>query len=549
MKKIHIIKVIAITFKITISASIKDLDTLPLNENDFTSEKAYGTPESYRQGLAKIYGGFCLIGQGEGDSPGAAENDLPGGGASELNRAWWSLQELSTDAGKVAWVNDGWTAEINNNTWTTINNTNIYAIYNRTTLIVALVNEYLRQTTDEKLEARGTDMTLKALIQKYRAEARLIRAYAYWMAMDVFGNMPFFTENDPVGSFYPPEKSRQELFVWIESELMSLINDANLADARTNTYPRVDKGVAWGLLARMYLNAVVYTGTPRWADAKDAATRVLGAGYDLATNYAELFMGDNGENSDVRKELIYAVAYDKDLIRSDGGTSFLINAALSGNDADAADLTGSATWGGIRTTYQYAQKFNVTAPNYATGTFNCNDKRAMFYIKGRQETMENVGDFNQGWSYIKYSKHSSDGTKNMTNYSSADYPMMRLAEIYFIYAEATLRIEGGATSTDATSLGYLNALRARAFQTAQPSLPNYDLNYILEERARELMWEGHRRTDLIRYGLYTSGSYLWPWKGGVIQGQPLNDCYNLCPLPIEDIRLNKNLTPTPGYIY
>ncbi len=545
MKKIFYVSIAAVAMSLV--SCLGDLDTLPLNENDFTSEKAYGSPESYQQGLSKLYGGFCLIGQGDQWGPGAAENNLPGGGASELNRAWWSLQELSADAGKVAWVNDGWTYEINTNTWSTNNNTNIYAIYNRTMLNVSLVNEFLRQTTDDKLSARGTDAALKATIEKYRAEARLLRAYNYWMAMDAFGNVPFFTENDPVGMFYPPEKSRTEIFEWIESEVLALTTDANLADARTNSYPRVDKGVAWSLLARMYLNAGVYTGTPRWADAKSAATKVIGFGYDLAANYAHLFMGDNGENADVRKEMIFATVYDKDQIRSDGGTSFLINAALGGNDP-AADLTGSKTWGGIRTTWEYASsKFGASNPNYDNGTFDCNDKRGMFYIKGRQQDMDDMGDFYQGWSYIKYSKHSSTGVKNTTDFSSADYPMIRLAEIYLIYAEATLRAAGGASSNDATSLGYLNKLRQRALKV-YTQLQNFDLEYIIDERARELMWEGHRRTDLIRYNRYTGGAN-WPWKGGVKQGKTLDARYLLCPLPQEDVRLNENLTPTPGYVY
>lgn len=543
-KTVYIITVFASAMMLT--SCLDDLNTLPLNENDFTSEKAYGTPESYIQGLAKIYGGFCLVGQ---SGPGEAEIAVADAGASELNRAWWSIQELSTDAGKVAWGNDPWVREVNTNTWGTIKNDAVYAIYARTLLIVSLANEYLRQTTDGKLSDRGTDVALKADIQKYRSEARLIRAYAYWMGMDVFGNMPFVTEQDPIGAFLPAEKKRPELFAWIESELKELTTDANLADARTNTYPRVDKGVAWGLLARIYLNAQVYTGTPRWADAKEAAAKVIGFGYGLAGNYKDLFMGDNGENADVKKELIYAVAYDKDKTQSNGGTSFLVNAALASADDNARALTGSSAWGGIRTSFEYTRKFGVSNPDYTAGTFDCNDKRAMFYIKGRKETINDLYDFIQGWSCIKYSKHSSDGTTNVTDFNSADYPMMRLAEMYLIYAEATLRAAGGTSGTDATALLYLNGLRTRAFKTPQTPLSSYDLNYILDERARELMWEGHRRTDLIRYGLYTSGNYLWPWKGGVIQGTALNNRYNLCPYPVDEIRMNTNLTPTEGYTY
>jgi hypothetical protein len=544
MKKIFYSTILAIA-SIGMTSCLDDLNTLPLNENDFTSEKAYGSPESYKQGLAKIYGGFSLVGQ---EGPGEAEIAVGDAGASELIRAFWSVQELTSDAGKVAWGNDPWVREVNTNTWTTMKNDAVYAIYARTVLIVSLVNEYYKQTTDEKLNDRGTDATVKAEIQKYRAEARLIRAYAYWIGLDVFGNMPFVTENDPIGTFFPPEKTRPELFAWIESELLALTNDANLADARTNTYPRVDKGVAWGLLARLYLNAEVYTGTPRWADAKSAATHVIGSGYALAGNYAELFMSDNGENADVRKELIYAIAYDSDKSQSNGGTTFLTNAAMSGDD-DGNLIGTNDKWGGIRSSYEYAQKFGVTAPNYTTGEFTCNDKRAMFLIKGKEEIVEDLYTFKQGWGVIKFSKMDSHGQATFKNFASTDFPMMRLAEMYLIYAEATLRASGGTSSNDATALGYLTALRTRALKTAETPLASYDLNYILEERARELMWEGHRRTDLIRFDKYTSGSYNWPWKGGVINGKALDSRYNLCPYPQEEIRMNKNLTPTPGYTY
>jgi hypothetical protein len=546
MKKIQIITIVSAL--LLCNACVKDLDTLPLNENDFTAEAAYSTPESYAQGLAKIYGGFVLVGQ---SGPGEAEIAVSDAGASELNRAWWSIQELSTDAGKVAWVNDRWTREVNTNAWGTLKNDAIYAIFARTMLIVPLVNEYLRQTTDDLLEQRGVDATLKADIQKYRAEARLIRAYAYWMGMDVFGNMPFVTENDPVSiTFFPPEKQRADLFAWIEGELKELIADANLVEARANAYPRVDKGVARGLLARMYLNAEVYTGTPRWNDAKTAAAEVIAGGYGLASTYSHLFMSDNGENPDTRKELIYAVAYDRDQTQSHGGTSFLVNAAMASGDADEDKaLTGSDAWGGIRTTFAYAQKFGVSNPDYEAGTYDCNDKRALFFIKGREQDMQDMGTFNQGWSVLKYSKKKSDGTLVSGTFNSSDYPMMRLAEMYLIYAEATLRAGGGGTSSDATALGYLNDLRDRAFKTPEIALGAFDLQYIIDERARELMWEGHRRTDLIRFGLYTSAAYLWPWKGGVVTGQGLAAHYSLCPYPVDDVRMNENLTPTPGYTY
>jgi hypothetical protein len=543
MKKIQLIT--ALLALLLCNACIKDLDTLPLNENDFTSEAAYSTPESYKQGMAKIYGGFVLVGQGDAGSAEIAVNDA---GQSELNRAWWNLQEITADAAKVSsnW-NDPWAREINTNTWGTVANSNIYAIFARTMLAASLVNEYLRQTADEKLSERGVDATLQAEIHKYRAEARLIRAYVYWMGMDVFGNMPFVTEDDPVGAFFPPEKKRADLFAWIEGELKALIDGNDLAAARANLYPRVDKGVAWGLLARMYLNAEVYTGAARWSDAKTAAANVIGFGYELAGEYSHLFMADNGDRADIRKEFIFAVEYDQTHTQSYGGTTAIVNGAMGPDKT----VTGSDAWNGFRTSWFYAQKFGVSNPDYTAGTFTCNDKRAMFYIKGQKQEMDDIGELGQGWLSVKFSKLSSDGAinaGNVGNFASTDMPMMRLAEVYLIYAEATLRAAGGTGSSDATAMGYLKDLRTRA-GLDNGNFTGYDLQYIIDERARELMWEGHRRTDLIRFGLYTSSSYLWPWKGGVQQGVGLDARYNLCPYPVDEVRLNKNLTPTPGYTY
>jgi hypothetical protein len=275
----------------------------------------------------------------------------------------------------------------------------------------------------------------------------------------------------------------------------------------------------------------------------------------LAENYSHLFMADNGDRADVRKEFVFAVAYDQIKTQSYGGTTAIVNGSMGPDKT----VTGSDAWNGFRTSWFYAQKFGISNPDYKNGMYDCNDKRAMFYITGQKEEMEDIGDMGQGWLSVKFSKFSSDGSinaGNVGNFASTDMPMMRLAEMYLIYAEATLRAAGATNAsltqkgTDATALGYLRTLRTRALKTPDGVLDNnYDLQYIIDERARELMWEGHRRTDLIRFGLYTSAGYLWPWKGGVRQGTGLDARYNLCPYPVDEVRLNQNLTPTEGYTY
>lgn len=543
--KIRYIAVLAMAAAVSLSSCVKDLDTKPLNDSDFTSDKAYDTPESYRQGLAKIYGGFVLVGPNEG----SADINVSDAGSSELNRAFWTLQEISTDAGKCAWVNDAWVAEVNTNAWSATKNDAIFAAYNRVMMLVTQANEYFRQTSDEKLSQRGVDAALRADIQRYRSEARYLRAYAYWMGMDLFGRMPFVTENDPVGTFNPPQAESADLFRFIESELLALTEDANFREARTNTYPQVDKGAAWGLLARLYLNAETYTGTPRWSDARDAAARVIASGYVPAKNYKALFMGDNGENPDARNELIFAIAYDKERTKSFGGTSYIIAAAMAGGDKDGKEEIASDGWGGIRSSWDYANRFfGAENPDYAAGTYECKDQRAMFYVKDREQDVTDLGLITQGWAVTKFSNRGFLTGENLGSgaFSSTDMPMIRLGEMYLIYAEANLR--AGGSATDPTALGYLNALRKRAFSASDYTpLSSYNLDYIFDERSRELFWEGHRRTDLIRFGLYLSSEYLWPWKGGVKNGRSLDARYARYPLVIEDLIMNPNLSQNAGY--
>jgi hypothetical protein len=126
-------------------------------------------------------------------------------------------------------------------------------------------------------------------------------------------------------------------------------------------------------------------------------------------------------------------------------------------------------------------------------------------------------------------------------------PLFRLAEIYLTYAEAVAR--GGAGGSNATALGYLKqlAVRARPTDANAANYPTLTLPYILSERGRELMWEGFRRTDLIRYGQFTTNTYLWAWKGGVASGTAVDSKYNLYPIPSDDLSANPSLVQNPGY--
>lgn len=527
------------------TACIGDLDTLPLNPSDSTSETVYGADESgYIAGLTKLYFNFV--------SNETTDLQVSDAGASELVRAFWTVQEATSDACKCAWENDAWVRAMNTNTWSDADNDATYAVYVRTLQGIAYTNEYLRQTASDRLSDRGVSSELAAKIQGFRAEARFLRAYFYWMALDVFGDVPFTTENSPFGGgVNPKQASRKDVFDYCISELTALAADNSPMPAARSNYPRADKGAVLGLLARMYLNAEVYTGTPMWQEAKDACEDIFTMGYSLCPEYTDLFRGDNGENPEALNEVLFGISYDAEQTQSYGGTSYLTLAAIAATDVSSTQMINGVNngWGGIRVPYEYVEKyFNVRNADYSAGTYDVNDKRGrMFYIKGRSESMDGaLYVFLNGWSCLKFNNipHNMDqdsylATAASKAYSDIDFPMIRLGEIYLIYAEACMNL-GQAN----TALPKVQDLAARAGVTAPTSITQ---EWLIEERARELMWEGHRRTDLIRYGKFTSSSFLWTYKGGSFSGQGFDDHMKIFAIPASELASNPELHQNPGY--
>ncbi len=524
-----------------LTACVGDLNTIPLNPTDVTSETAYGADEAgYVQGLTKIY--FQLV------SNNTQDLEVRDGGASEFIRAFWSTQEVTADGAKCAWP-DPWVNDLNNNTWKgDILNDAVYAVYVRTLQGVTYVNEYLRQTSKANLDLRGVSADVAKKVDSYRAEARFLRAFFYWAALDTFGQVPFSTENTQFGGGYnPPQTDRVTVFNYVIEELEALAADGSAMPAAQSNYPRADKGSVLGLLARMYLNAEVYTGKAMWAEAKATCEKIYGLGYKLAPTHAELFRGDNGDNPDAYGEFLFAAAYNAEHTQSYGGTTYLTLSTLSGEDG-AVNITGiNGGWAGNRVPYEYVQRWftDVNTPDYTEGTYNYTDKRAgYFYIKGRSESMQdNLGTFLNGWSCIKFNNvpHDMDAVDFASiaatkNYSDIDWPLIRLGEIHLIYAEACMHAGGNASAQ-------IKALADRAGVEAPATI---DEDFLMAERARELMWEGHRRTDLIRYNKWIKG-YNWTFKGGNFAGQDLPAHFNLFPVPSVEMTNNTDLDQNPGY--
>ncbi|RYE01874.1 MAG: RagB/SusD family nutrient uptake outer membrane protein [Sphingobacteriales bacterium] len=518
--------VLGTCFVLFLSSCAKKLDVFP--ENAATQEQVYATAGGYKSVLAKVYGSMAL----SGNSGPAGATDIQGldeGSQSPFIRGFFNAQELPTDEAIVSW--DDQTIKDFHALRFTTNDPFIYGLYSRLIYNVSLCNEYLRESTDDKLSTRGIAGTEADDIRKTRGEVRFLRAFNYWCMIDLFGKSTFVTEADVVGAALPREISRANLFNYVESELLTIQNE--MAPAKSAEYGRVDRAAAWALLARLYLNAQVYTGTQRYADAMTNAEKVINAGYSLYPTYPSVFLADNDK---AKNEFIYTINCDGARTQNYGNTSFLIHAP-SGDNASAEYGVGGG-WYGYRVTKQFVNLF--PDPSGAT------DKRALFSNLSNQD-INDVGQFMQGAQPKKWRNIRSDGgpvsDAQARNFADNDFPVFRLAEMYLIYAEAAVR----TSSNTATALNYVNLIRRRAFGNNSNDFASLTLTNLLEERGRELYWEGHRRTDLVRYNLLTTGGYLWQWKGGSQSGTAVDAKYNLFPIPQTIRTANPNITQNPGY--
>lgn len=533
-----IIPAAALTLTLGMTSCVGDLDVDPINPQQ--------TMELDGDALFnKIYASFSLTGQsgpsGNGDIEDVDE------GRSDYFRSKWYLNEFTSDEAHWVWATDAGIPELLHNAW---GESCVFsaALYSRLYFTITLCNFYLQQ------DVQASDA------EQRNAEVRFIRALNYYDVMDLYGGGAF---TETVSSEKAAYYNRQQMFDYVESELKACAE--KMAEPGATTYGRADRVAAWNLLARLYLNAEVYTGTARWDDAMTYADKVINNGYyhlnktgsvnpttgEVYSPYQMLFLADNNKNGAQYENLVVGL-FDGVKTKSYGGTNFLVQAAYSNKvSTDSYAPSGANnSWGKcIRLRKQLVDKFFTGTPAEAATlkdmTTAANDDRALFFNQGISESVTDEGtDENLGYSSVKFRNVNSDGSSNdVIEFVNTDLPVMRIAEAYLTYAEASIRKNGAAGNTDAAEK--INDLRKRANATQKNT---YTLDEVCDEWSREFWLEGRRRMDLIRFGKFAGQSkYKWEWMGGTYEGNQFPSYMNIFPLPVNELSNNPNLKQNTGY--
>ena len=627
MKNIFKKLIFVLSLSAIVTSCHDDLNQSPIDPDSFTEEDVFANVDEARGALAKLYASLALTGQ-QGPAGNADIADIDEG-FSQFSRMLFNLNEITTDHAVVGWGDPG-LPDLHGMYWSSSNDFT-EAMYYRLAQEVTFCNSFIMNASN----LSGDE------VQTFIAEARFLRAYAYYNLLDLYGNVPITTV---ISTELPTQSSRTEVFNFIEEELLAI--EPSLAAA--NEYGRIDKIAAHALLSRLYLNAEVWTGQARYNECVTYSENVMNSSYSINMNdangngtaYDELFLADNGSNG-AQNEFIFALNFDGLQSQTWGGTTFLVHASIGGN-MNPSDFGVNGGWAGLRTTKNLVNQFSVdiddlnnslgpqsdwglvgnATPNgwngpdlemyetgsnqfaiyadltagemkfrynedwgvnygdngadgtleggganiaisssgtyYVTMDLNNNtytispftaDQRGMFHSSGQNLEIETIPPFTDGYAVTKFKNIDSNG--NQGNDSSGtwcdtDIPLIRLAEIYLNYAEAVLRGGGGDLNTAAARI---NELRERAYGNSSGNITSSDLDlqFVLDERSKELYWEGQRRTDLVRYNQFTTAAYLWPFKGNEQTGVSVDSYRNLFPLPSNVISINPNLSQNEGY--
>ncbi|GAA3774107.1 RagB/SusD family nutrient uptake outer membrane protein [Corallibacter vietnamensis] len=514
MKKIFLI--LTGLMILTIVSCTDDLDTEPKVE--LTLEEILAEDPNAIEGIvSRLYASFALSGP---NGPGSSDIS-DDAGESPFLRGIINLQDFTADGMKNRWGDDGLDQLTTTSNWDA-NNKFFRYLYNRAYYTIPQCNNLI-SILNSSTNIPDANEAL--------SEARFLRSLAYFYLIDTFGKGVLATEENLGQSDPLPEASREELFYFVESELLEI----QPIMSENNGYGRANKYVAAMLLAKLYMNAEVYIGEDKYDQALTYLNQILDeGGYSLTNNFLENFSSDNNNSP----EIIFPLIADAVNSQSYGNTTYIINGNLSSDTMTLSDFGAAEGWQGHRATEAWYGLFGDL-------TTSLDERASLFWTNGHNYTMTDYKEWTDGYPSIKFRNTSFNNPDNVTtSFSSTDFPLYRLADVNLMYAECAVR---GAAEADMTkALSLVNAVRTRSSAPAI-SMSDLTLDFIIDERARELNLEGHRRTDLIRFGRFTGSSYLWPWKGNVQNGASIPDHYNLFPIPEQALSANPNLQQNPGY--
>lgn len=507
---------LALSFGAT--SCVDDLDVTPKNPSNITG---LTSGEEYYQQLAQIYSGLVIA--GVNDQSDIAVDD-PGAGV--YSRQLWNLQELCSDEAFIGknW-NDAGLDELDFSTWSADNHW-LFECFSRFTFQINSCNEFLR-TVDR---AAHVNNPLSAdEITAMKAEARVLRDLSYYHMMDIFGRGPWTTEANKVGET-PVTMTREEMFPLVVADIIDAI--PAVKPAAQQNYGRISREAAYMLLAKLYLNAGVYTGKTMWSECAQACQEITKTINKLAPTYKYLFCGSNDKYVG-NGEILWGIPQDNSNLQTYGGTTYLGIGAWNANiPEELYHRLGStaAGWDGPRIRPELAN------------AFASNDPRKLIYEGTFTNDLSDIGDWGidgSGLMCVKFPYTSEDDYDNTrgvlyNTFNSADFPLFRLADTYLMLAECQLH------GVECNGKKYFDEVRARA---GQPAIELNEYN-LLQERLRELFWEGHRRSDLIRFGKFAGTDYLWSWKGGAEKGQNVPAYRQLYAIPSS---FTSTLGQNPGY--
>ncbi len=557
-----------------LTGCVNDLNQLPKDPSVIQAPTFKDNPRMYvGEVMAKCYMGLAVSGQGgpNGDS------DIKGldGGTSQWSRGLFMLNEFPTD--ECMWVyQDAGVPDLVQGNWGS-DNVVVYGIYSRFYTHIAICNDFIRLVRNASANGipvggDGANAISQAEIDQFILEARALRDLSYYNVIDLWGRGVIAWDDMAYGEVPQQAESRAALFDKVVGDLEEVLQQwPDEMNGSKVVYGRIGKDAVEALLCRYYLNSQVWTGTPAydkcWAHAQNIIARHKGGGFNntgLAYDYLSVFCGNNdkfmpGGALAAQNEILWGVPYHNTYTEPWGGTTFLCLAPIKDAASDPLDKGFcNKTWYGVQSAWgcMHARQQFVEKFDFNNG--NSNDGRTYLWLtskSGFKLTNAVYDDYTGGFVPLKFTNLKCDengimprwnnndpeapnntlpraGVKNGDNtvetvptWPDTDLPLIRLADVYLMAAECALRGAGDKT----VGLEYVNNVRARAGIQAWAPI-DFTLDNLLDERARELYWECVRRTDLVRFGKFTSG-YNWNWKNGVYNGTPLADYRNLYPLP------------------